>query len=162
MQNGQYRDRFGSTGNRESYLYDGLGFDVMAQGTDNMNTTVSNGWNSHSTGSFNPTIETLRTNGRVVVRTSADDDDDSLLYSFYDDDLDKTYYTQDSLGSVIGIFDDDGEMEERYNYGSFGQLIEGSFDEDNRLGYFSLSLLIIPLKHTLRIQLAHTAFTMGK
>ena len=59
----------------------------------------------------------------------------SLLESIYGGYLDKSYYTQDSLGSVIGTFNDKGRIDEKYTYDSFGRVTEGRFDNVNRLGY---------------------------
>ena len=76
-----------------------------------------------------------RINGRVSTRTDVTTEGHSLLESIYGGYLDKSYYTQDSLGSVIGTFNDKGRIDEKYTYDSFGRVTEGRFDNVNRLGY---------------------------
>ena len=142
MQNGDYRDRFGSTGERMSYLYDGLSFNMLAEGRDASGIDTNGGWHSTTSRDFKPTSEYLRTpsassgtGSSVIVRTDVTTEGHSLLDSYYGGYLDKGYYTQDSLGSIIGTFNDKGSVDERYNYDSFGKLTEGRFDGVNRLGY---------------------------
>lgn len=76
----------------------------------------------------------MRTNGRVTVRTDVDEDDFSFLNNRRAD-TDKNYYSFDHLGSVTGIYDDDGDIEEKYGYDAFGKLVEGRFDCINKLVY---------------------------
>lgn len=43
----------------------------------------------------------------------------SLLDSYTGGYLDKSYYNYDSLGSIIGTFNDKGSLDESYSYDSF-------------------------------------------
>ncbi len=135
MQNGDYRDRFGSSGERMSYLYDGLSFNMLAEGRDASGIDTNGGWHSTTSRDFKPTSEYLRTNGRVITRTDVTTEGHSLLDSYYGGYLDKGYYMEDSLGSVMGITNSKGSITESYSYDSFGRLTEGRFDDINRLGY---------------------------
>ncbi|MDA3938260.1 MAG: peptidoglycan DD-metalloendopeptidase family protein [Spirochaetia bacterium] len=135
MQNGDYRDRFGSSGERMSYLYDGLSFNMLAEGRDASGIDTNGGWHSTTSRDFKPTSEYLRTNGRVITRSDVTTEGHSLLDSYYGGYLEKGYYTEDSLGSVMAITNSKGSITDSYSYDSFGRLTEGSFDGINRLGY---------------------------
>jgi len=135
LHGGRYRDRFASTGERGSYLYDGLGFDVLAEGRDATGRSRRGGWHGSSGRVFNPTSEYLRTNGSVIVRNDITGFGRSFLDFFHGPSPAKSYYTQDGLGSVMGTFSRRGNLEKRYAYDSFGRLTEGRFDGENRLGY---------------------------
>ncbi|MDA3938257.1 MAG: RHS repeat-associated core domain-containing protein [Spirochaetia bacterium] len=135
MQNGDYRDRFRSSGERMSYLYDGLSFNMLAEGRDASGIDTNGGWHSTTSRDFKPTSEYLRTNGRVITRTDVTTEGHSLLDSYYGGYLDKGYYMEDSLGSVMGITNSKGSITDSYSYDSFGKLTEGRFDDINRLGY---------------------------
>jgi RHS repeat-associated protein len=135
MQNGDYRDRFASSGERMSYLYDGLSFNMLAEGRDASGIDTNGGWHSTTSRDFKPTSEYLRTNGRVITRSDVTTEGHSLLDSYYGGYLEKGYYTEDSLGSVMAITNSKGSITDSYSYDSFGRLTEGSFDGINRLGY---------------------------
>jgi len=130
-----FRDRFDSTGTRMSYLYDGLGFNVLAEGLDSIGQTSFNRWSGNSDRSFNPTSEYLYTNGKAVVRTDVTSEHQSFLNRHGGWQYSKNYYTQDNLGSIIGIMDSHGHVDEKYTYDAFGKLVEGRFDYVNKLGY---------------------------
>ncbi|MCF7949935.1 MAG: RHS repeat-associated core domain-containing protein [Spirochaetia bacterium] len=135
LHGGRYRDRFANTGERVSYLYDGLGFDVLAEDRDGAGRSRRGGWYGNSGRVFNPTSEYLKTNGSVIVRNDITGSGRSFLDFFHGGSLSKSYCTQDGLGSVMGTFSRRGTLEKRYAYDSFGRLTEGRFDGENRLGY---------------------------
>jgi len=118
-----------------SYLYDGLSFNMLAEGRDASGIDTNGGWHSTTSRDFKPTSEYLRTNGRVITRSDVTTEGHSLLDSYYGGYLEKGYYTDDSLGSVMAITNSKGSITESYSYDSFGRLTEGSFDGINRLGY---------------------------
>ncbi|MCF7914945.1 MAG: hypothetical protein K9L66_07265, partial [Spirochaetaceae bacterium] len=135
MQGGRYRDRFASSDERMSYLYDGLSFKVLAEGRDAAGLELSGRWHGRSGRQFKPTSEYLRTGGRLITRTDVTAEGHSLLEPWLGGYHGKMSYLQDEQGSVIGELDKRGRLAERYRYDAFGALTEGRFDGTGRLGY---------------------------
>ncbi|MCF7915258.1 MAG: hypothetical protein K9L66_08830, partial [Spirochaetaceae bacterium] len=135
MQNGSYRDRFASSGERMSYLYDGLSFKVLAEGRDAAGLDATGGWHGRSGRQFKPTSEYLRTGSRLITRTDVTTEGHSLLEPWLGGYHGKMSYLQDEQGSVIGELDKRGRLSARYRYDAFGALTEGRFDGTGRLGY---------------------------
>ena len=120
-----------------SYLYDGPGFNVLAELKDaayaGPNTNGHGHMNSHAAG-HHVLNEYLYANGDIISRTEFTDHPNQG-WRRAPGLKGKEYYSSDILGSVMMLTDAKGHVKESYKYDVFGNVYEGSFSKVNAYGY---------------------------
>ncbi|MCK4797991.1 MAG: hypothetical protein KAT05_11440, partial [Spirochaetes bacterium] len=107
----------------QSYLYDGLSFEVIAELHDG-----DFKGKHYKKDKLHPVSEYIYANGNILSRIDFKDYDLQKIRK-------KEYYHQDILGSTIMLTDKHGHVKERYSYDAFGSHYDGRFDRINEYGY---------------------------
>jgi RHS repeat-associated protein len=107
----------------QKYLYDGLGFTVMAEivSTESAHKDNRFGWKPGQSA-----VEYIHANGAQVERREL---------SGWHNGNDIDYYTQDILGSTMQVTDAWGAVKESYAYDAFGTAYRGDLSGTNAVGY---------------------------
>jgi RHS repeat-associated protein len=108
-----------------SYVYDGQSLTVIAELYDN-NFTMPHSKNYSWGNKYSPMAEYVYAKGSILSRKEYPDY--KHPNGWYDKNLQKTYYSQDILGSTVLLTDSFGHEKMEYAYDSFGTSYQGSFD----------------------------------
>ncbi|MCK4799118.1 MAG: RHS repeat-associated core domain-containing protein, partial [Spirochaetes bacterium] len=117
----------------QSYLYDGLSFEVIAELHDgDFKHPKGKAWGhwKNKGKNYQTLSEYIYGNGNIVVRTDFD-----TKHGEKHAWKNKEYYSQDILGSTIMLTDEHGHFKAKYTYDAFGNNYEGRFNRINEIGY---------------------------
>jgi RHS repeat-associated protein len=114
-----------------SYMYDGQSLTIIAELYDN-NFTIPHSKNYNWGNKYSPMAEYVYAKGSIVSRKEYPDY--KHANGWYDKNSQKTYYSQDILGSTVLLTDSFGHNNMEYAYDSFGTAYQGTFDS-NTYGY---------------------------
>jgi RHS repeat-associated protein len=122
----------------QSYLHDGLSMNILAEfyDTDFQGHDRGNHFGDwkYAYPRHNPVSEYIYGNGSVIERTDFRKNKSWIGHGHLKDQ-DKTWYSQDILGSTILLTDAHGHSKQTYNYDVFGNNYSGEFERRNELGY---------------------------
>ena len=126
----------GNKGNREYYLYAGLGIEIIAQYEMEMHSKKpGKGKNPHDpAGELTRVQEYYYGNGFLLAAKTIDKPEKygygpgGKGWGHIDPLKDVNFYHQDALGSVIMLTGHNGQVVERYEYDAYGVAYNGKFD----------------------------------